>query len=304
MCVLTFRLTRNEDAERDSTAVLRLDKGNVKALYRRAQARLAIGGKDKISLAEKGTRKNKVVYLNRGLTSLLSTADLKEALVSDSSNAAVKAELERIPRSTAPPAQRNADPSPSNNGRARVTIETVSNTPNDVNPPNVNRRRVPIKIVDDPAGTSALSAPSTSTSIPATSPPLKSAMKPSSTPSNGLLNPVSTRQLTTSSKPSSPPASPGPTPTPTPAPPPPLTSTPSAPPPSNPAPTTQHKVGGGIFRHSGSKYTHSTLRSAPSPGANSTGIPSLYDFTREWNNISGGRERWDLLQVCHLCSWH
>jgi hypothetical protein len=35
-------IRRNEDAERDCTTVLGLSKTNVKALYRRAQARIAL----------------------------------------------------------------------------------------------------------------------------------------------------------------------------------------------------------------------------------------------------------------------
>ena len=42
MLILLF-LRRNEDAERDCTRVLELSSGNVKALFRRSQARTGMG---------------------------------------------------------------------------------------------------------------------------------------------------------------------------------------------------------------------------------------------------------------------
>lgn len=38
-----MKCCRNEDAERDCTTVLSLNPGNVKALFRRAQARVGLG---------------------------------------------------------------------------------------------------------------------------------------------------------------------------------------------------------------------------------------------------------------------
>lgn len=51
---------RNEDAERDSTIVLSLSKNNVKALFRRAQARIALG---RLLDAQKGNFLSAVVVL-------------------------------------------------------------------------------------------------------------------------------------------------------------------------------------------------------------------------------------------------
>jgi len=42
---------RNEDAERDCTTVIKLNASNVKALFRRGQARIAL---NKLSDAQKG----------------------------------------------------------------------------------------------------------------------------------------------------------------------------------------------------------------------------------------------------------
>ncbi|KAF8315597.1 TPR-like protein, partial [Clavulina sp. PMI_390] len=90
-----LKVGKNEDAERDCTTTLQLEKTNVKALFRRAQARAALG-------------KNMEAQL-----------DLAEALRIDPSNAAVKADLERIRKSN------STSTSPSSNSHGKPSSVRV-----------------------------------------------------------------------------------------------------------------------------------------------------------------------------------
>ena len=84
--------TRNEDAERDCTTVLNLSKKNVKAFFRRAQARVAL---QKLGEAHNGASLIFPVFLiYLGFTFF--SADLQWALKIEPKNDAVKAELERV----------------------------------------------------------------------------------------------------------------------------------------------------------------------------------------------------------------
>ncbi|KAJ7610977.1 hypothetical protein FB45DRAFT_942195 [Roridomyces roridus] len=67
-----LKLGKNEDAERDCDTVLNLSKGNVKALFRRAQARVALNKLDEAQ------------------------ADLNEAAVLEPANQSVKQELAKV----------------------------------------------------------------------------------------------------------------------------------------------------------------------------------------------------------------
>ncbi|KAI9511085.1 hypothetical protein F5148DRAFT_1281149 [Russula earlei] len=123
-----LKLSKNEDAERDCTAVLSLSNKNVKALFRRAQARVA--------LQKLGDAHN----------------DLQKALRVEPNNEAVKAELARVDdlivskkgRTRSAPLDVSAPPPPSPS-----SLPVLSALP--------NPRRVPVTINDD-----GPSSPSTS----------------------------------------------------------------------------------------------------------------------------------------------
>jgi hypothetical protein len=80
---------RNEDAERDCSAVLTLSKSNAKGLFRRAQARVGMG---KLSEAQEG-----VWFLAvRPNCALIILLDLKEAAKLEPANQSVKQELSKV----------------------------------------------------------------------------------------------------------------------------------------------------------------------------------------------------------------
>ncbi|KAH8995413.1 hypothetical protein EDB92DRAFT_1772019, partial [Lactarius akahatsu] len=115
-----LKLSKYEDAERDCSTVLNLSNNkNVKAFFRRAQARVSL---QKLGEAHNGA----------WLTCLLSDLHLQWALKIEPNNDAVKAELVRraapLDVTTPPP---------------------VSSTSSAADPPK--RRRVPITIVDSDA---------------------------------------------------------------------------------------------------------------------------------------------------------
>ncbi|KAI9449906.1 hypothetical protein BJY52DRAFT_1305637 [Lactarius psammicola] len=117
-----LKLSKYEDAERDCTAVLNLSNKNVKAFFRRAQAR--------VSLQKLGEAHN----------------DLQWALKIEPNNDAVKAELARVDELIV-----------SKKGKTRTapvdvaTPPLASSTSSTAAPPK--RRRVPITIVDSDAPT-------------------------------------------------------------------------------------------------------------------------------------------------------
>ncbi|KAF8755185.1 Rna polymerase ii-associated protein 3 [Rhizoctonia solani] len=177
-----LKLNKNEDAERDCTLVLKLQENNVKALFRRAQARVALG---KLQDAR---------------------ADLVAAAKAEPGNAVVRTEFTKVEALISEAAKK----AKTGNGtpislptRAPATSES-SETP--------YRRRVPIGIVDDDApekGENDEAAKSKATSTVAslksilknTSPSLSDhqATTPPTTPkADNLLTPVSTRTLPSS----------------------------------------------------------------------------------------------------------
>jgi hypothetical protein len=83
---------RNEDAERDCTRALTLNKNNVKALFRRAQARTEL---QKLSEAHQGIRSPEPALISSGLTEYFH-ADLQDALYADPNNEVVNKELARV----------------------------------------------------------------------------------------------------------------------------------------------------------------------------------------------------------------
>lgn len=80
---------RNEDAERDCTSALSLNANNVKALFRRAQARAGI---EKLPEAKQGARFDHV-----GLRiSTDDVSDLEQAVKWDPKNDSAQQELKRV----------------------------------------------------------------------------------------------------------------------------------------------------------------------------------------------------------------
>ncbi|KAI1795778.1 hypothetical protein LXA43DRAFT_989520 [Ganoderma leucocontextum] len=112
-----LKLGKNEDAERDCDAVIRLDTKNVKGYFRRGQARVAL---QKLKEAE---------------------SDLQEASKLEPSNDSVKQELSRV---------RNALKSVPVTPKNRKPVDISTPAPAVATPPK--RRRIPITIVEPGAG--------------------------------------------------------------------------------------------------------------------------------------------------------
>ncbi|THH14016.1 hypothetical protein EW146_g6278 [Bondarzewia mesenterica] len=160
-----LKLGKNEDAERDCGKVLSLSPKNVKALFRRAQARIEL---QKLAEARQGEFAPTTSRPNHRTKS---PPDLHNALKLEPTNNAVKTELARLDTLTK---------------KGKLKAQTKS-TPKDVSPPQpqpptpptpTKRRRIPITIVEPPT---------------------------SSPPATDLLSPVSSRTLPfppTSKKPS------------------------------------------------------------------------------------------------------
>ncbi|KAK7063833.1 hypothetical protein R3P38DRAFT_2593656 [Favolaschia claudopus] len=154
-----LKLGKNEDAERDCSTVLTLSKNNVKALFRRAQARVGMG---KLSEAQQ---------------------DLKDAAKLEPANESVKQELSKV-------AELFRQASAKQKSKPVAADVASTSTP--------KRRRIPITIVEPdgrritpttPAdGSSENAKPATTTTT--TVPPPKS---------TDLMKPVSSRPLTPSS---------------------------------------------------------------------------------------------------------
>ncbi|KAJ1303216.1 hypothetical protein OPQ81_011415 [Rhizoctonia solani] len=185
-----LKLNKNEDAERDCTTVLKLRSNNVKALFRRAQARVALG-----NLSD-------------------ARADLVAAAKAEPGNAAVRTEFTKVEGLIAEAAKK---------AKTKGTpISLPSRTPAPSEPSGTPyRRRVPIAIVNDgapeedakeetakpkatPAGTAAppkgilKNASSSPAGYPTTSQPVAPSVIPIS---DGFLTAVSTRQLSSSEVP-------------------------------------------------------------------------------------------------------
>ncbi|KAG1879216.1 hypothetical protein F4604DRAFT_1753628 [Suillus subluteus] len=114
-----LKLGKNEDAERDCTTVLKLSPNNVKALFRRGQARMGLGCLDK------------------------ARADFIRASELEPSNQSVKQEILEVDKLI----QQQKQKHDSANTSRPITI------PSGVSP-TIKRRRVPIEIVEDLSRTS------------------------------------------------------------------------------------------------------------------------------------------------------
>ncbi|KAI0920035.1 hypothetical protein AcV7_006045 [Taiwanofungus camphoratus] len=147
-----LKLGKNEDAERDCTTVLKLGEGNIKAVFRRGQARVAM---QKLREAE---------------------VDFRSALKLEPANEAVKQELKRVEEML----QRRVEVK--SKGPADVISGPFPSTSSSA--PTPKRRRIPIEVVDPSASSSTAAATTTAGSdafmTPVSSRPLSS---PSPSPS-------------------------------------------------------------------------------------------------------------------------
>ncbi|EKM61554.1 uncharacterized protein PHACADRAFT_204723 [Phanerochaete carnosa HHB-10118-sp] len=294
----TYRSTAsmNEDAERDCDVTIRLDQRNVKARFRRGQARI---GLDKLE----GARD-----------------DFKRTLQLDSTNEAAKQELAKV---EALLQYRSA-----NAGKKRTPIDVTvppSASRASSNGSVPRRRRVPINIVDTPSLSTSSPVPAKSQAETASEPKKLSNIASVSTVDD-FMKPVSTRTLTPSTSaapaatlaPSSKSASfkdlkqareankssPGPAPSTSAAAP---TSPQPASPPAAVAPP-RAGAGGGIFRSNG-KHTifgsstqgadvpksESSAPPKPASAASGQGPMSLFTFNRTWANIDSPESKWSFL---------
>ncbi|KDQ11161.1 hypothetical protein BOTBODRAFT_35703 [Botryobasidium botryosum FD-172 SS1] len=269
-----LKLNKNEDAERDCNAVLKLSPGNVKALFRRAQARIGSG---KLSEAE---------------------TDLSEALRREPKNSAVQQELDKVKqlRSAKKTNRSSVNPSPS-------TLPTIPRAEvNSLQKPHPLRRRIPIEIVESSASITSTSSNTLSQSA-------------------DLLSAVSTRTLSPNANAPTFTSSPAPV----------VAAAPAAHASFKSAQEAraERKIGGGIFRHSGSKDKPKSTKPEPSGDTTNTGtgttspaptpatnavapaiiVPSaqiapayaveppstLFEFNTRWNRLETPSERWALL---------
>ncbi|KAJ6486194.1 hypothetical protein C8R47DRAFT_1278683 [Mycena vitilis] len=213
-----LKLGKNEDAERDCSTVLALSKGNVKGLFRRAQARVAMG---KLPEAQ---------------------ADLKEAAKLEPKNMSVKQELSKVAELIQQAAEASAR-------KSKATPVDVSSTK-----PSPKRRRVPITVVE-PDGRRSTPTTAAASNTPANSSTPQTATKPvpkTNTPETPDLKPVSTRKLDASASAEPNPASPKPAAQPAPKP----SSFKDAK--SARDSTKPSRVGGGVFRASGESTIFAT----------------------------------------------
>jgi len=267
-----LKLGKNEDAERDCTTVLKLHTSNVKALFRRGQARIAL---NKVSDAQK---------------------DLKEALRLEPANESVKQELENVENLLL-------------QGKSKQGVNATVNIAPSLSVSTLpRRRRIPIKIVESTSGPSSkapvktktdstlpkestttendlmkpISSRSLSTSSSSAVTKPKSDSAAATDKSTSLTFQTSTPKLNTfkaakhareSTKPS--------------------------------------RAGGGIFRSSGDhtiienedkkgvRPSGTPASSPPLPLSNvfSSAKPpmTLYNFTRSWESLDSAEQRWNLI---------
>ncbi|KAF4617296.1 hypothetical protein D9613_005646 [Agrocybe pediades] len=132
-----LKLNKYQDAERDCTTVLRLTPGgkNVKALFRRGQARMGLG---RLEDAEK---------------------DFSDALTLEPANVSAKQELNAAKELLRKEKERRDV-----KGKSKVPESVPTTTNGATQPPPPKRRRVPIRIVGEVEGSISSSAPGASSS--------------------------------------------------------------------------------------------------------------------------------------------
>ncbi|KAI0051075.1 TPR-like protein [Auriscalpium vulgare] len=180
-----LKLGKNLDAERDCTRVLQLSSTNVKALFRRAQARSAL-------LKYEDAR-----------------ADLQNALKLEPSNAPVKSELEKINGLLSKSKTKTQAKAKPIDLAPRAPASKAQTT----NPTPVKRRRIPITVVETPpapapssSSTSALASNTTDLLQPVSSRPLTKTNAPSSVQQDTELpktRPASIQKVRETTQPSS-----------------------------------------------------------------------------------------------------
>ncbi|KAF8158543.1 hypothetical protein B0H34DRAFT_709282 [Crassisporium funariophilum] len=284
-----LKLGKNEDAERDCTIVLSLSHNNVKALFRRGQARLGMG------LLSEGQQ------------------DFLQVLKLDQSNTSAQEELEKVRTLM-------------EKEKAKKSRKPISSVQSSLEPNlATKRRRVPIKIVEPPAAATSDDSPIPGPSEPVSRAPvvaIPAATKPA--PKADIMEAVSSRSLKSSptaeilspetkelpAKSVRPLAE--------------KVSLPSKPTSFKDAKQAREtakssRVGGGIFRASGDStiFTNrdpntadvpkSTPQAASQPELSRPPIISdapahkgpatLFDFVKTWGSTISDNERWQLLNT-------
>ncbi|KIM35927.1 hypothetical protein M413DRAFT_449556 [Hebeloma cylindrosporum] len=281
-----LKLGKYEDAERDCTTVIGLDASNVKALFRRGQARVGTGNL------------------------LQAQSDFGNVLRIDPANNAAQEELQKVA----------ALIQNEKSKKSKVSIPPVQDVA-----AATKRRRVPIKIVD-PSGSASAKLPEDRSPVaPLVKPkPVEIPKKPISQPDT--LEPVSTRFLnpvpptvgeSSSSEPTEPKAKTSP---------PESTTKPSNSKPQNFKDAKQaresvkpSRVGGGIFRTTGQNtifptreiptpessvepdlQTTSSLSSpleevVPPLGGVHKPPPTFFEFSKSWWTLNSPEKRWKLI---------
>ncbi|KAG2034856.1 hypothetical protein BDR03DRAFT_575962 [Suillus americanus] len=169
-----LKLGKNEDAERDCTTVLKLSPNNVKALFRRGQARMGLGCLDKARAGEYNIFQGEMMKnLNIHFIDFIRASELEP------SNQSVKQEVLEVDKLI----QQQKQKHDSANTSRPITI------PSGV---AIKRRRVPIEIVEDMSHHHGAEIA------------VEDAEKqPKGLEDNGLLQPISSRALPRSNEPSS-----------------------------------------------------------------------------------------------------
>ncbi|CAE6465345.1 unnamed protein product [Rhizoctonia solani] len=280
-----LKLNKNEDAERDCTTVLKLQANNVKALFRRAQARVALG-----KLQDART-------------------DLVAAAKAEPGNAAVRTEFTKVEGLIVETAKKTKT------GKG-TPISLPTRAPDASEPSGTPyRRRVPIAIVNDdaPGKEGKEEIPKLNATLTGTTGPLKSILKnvsaspsdhqstsqPAAPPvapkSDSFLTPVSTRTLSPSEIPSQ------------------KTSTsplaPSNPNPTRPSPASSAKPATPPIPSTTSALTHTVTNTAsaslPNKATDDSSLtfplqpdstpPALLGFLQKWSNTRTDADRASVL---------
>ncbi|KAG2065025.1 TPR-like protein [Suillus decipiens] len=279
-----LKLGKNEDAERDCTTVLKLSPNNVKALFRRGQARMGLGCLDEACAGEYNIFHAEIMKnLNIHLIDFVRASELEP------SNQSVKQELLEVDKLIR---QRKQKHDSAMTSRPIATPSGLASA--------IKRRRVPIKIVEDVSrvlhhrGTELVAE--------------DTEKQPKGLEDNGLLQPISSRVLPRSNEPSSTSVKPNQSTTP------PLSRQTTS------ARTESYKdakqlrdiakpscVGGGIFQPSGNHtlFARNVGISSAASVTNSRSVMidrtipqapmTLFNFTKMWESHMEDEDRWNIL---------
>ncbi|KAG2340129.1 hypothetical protein BDR05DRAFT_950599 [Suillus weaverae] len=271
-----LKLGKNEDAERDCTTVLKLSPNNVKALFRRGQARMGLGCLDKARAGEYNIFHAEMMKnLNFHLIDFVRTSELEP------SNQSVKQELLEVDKLIHQQKRKHDN---TNTSRPITIPSGVA--------PAIKRRRVPIEIVENVSRASHDRGAELAVQ--------DAEKQPKGLGDNGLLQPISSRALPRSKEPSSLSVKSD------------QSTTPPLPRQTTPARTESFKdakqlrdtakssrVGGGIFRHSGQHTLFVRDDEMSGAAVVDSIVPqapmTLFNFTKMWESHLKDKDRWNIL---------